>query len=42
MSPTAMAAVLADADAAVFEYEHARGWLRSVAASFVDPPAVEV
>lgn len=37
-----MAAALADAEAAIFEYEHARGWLRSVAAAFVDPLAVEV
>jgi hypothetical protein len=34
-------AALADAETAVFDYENARGWFRSVAATFAAPLAVE-
>ena len=34
-------AALGDAEAAVFDYENARGWFRSVAATFAEPLAVE-
>jgi GNAT superfamily N-acetyltransferase len=40
--PAHLAAALADADAAIFEYEQARGRFRSVAATFTEPLAVEV